>query len=360
MADFLDAPAMDPPPGEVQNLDNPPNHNDAVIAVYTVSIAIATIFVVLRLYAKFVLLKVPRIEDYLLIPTFGVYIAHCVFWLQMTHTTGHFVHMWDFRVGGLAPFYRNGFYGTILYEAVMLAIKPLILLEWIHIFSSAGPRNLFTWTCYAVAAVNVLMYIISILIDSVSCTPRAYWWDQTIPGGHCIDTKDLPTVTGTLNAVIDLFILLLPQGIIWRLHLPTNKRIGVSIVFLVGAISVISAIARTAISFLYAGSSDVTYNFSLAGIFCLIEMTAAIIVFASPTIPKPMVHLAKQTNSGLSRLLRSTRGGGTFASRGSGDRSKTNVYENIDENGNSMSLRKLRSNKSRKSLATQKSIESVV
>ncbi|KAI0838316.1 hypothetical protein F5Y06DRAFT_55791 [Hypoxylon sp. FL0890] len=356
----LNMPAMEPPPGAVQNLDNPPNHNGAVIAVYTVSIAIATIFVVLRLYAKFVLLKSPRIEDYLLIPTFGVYIAHCVFWLQMIHTTGQFVHMWDFRIGGLAPFYRNGFYGTILYEAVMLAIKPLILLEWIHIFASAGPRNYFIWTCYAVMAVNVLMYIISILIDSVSCTPRAYWWDQTIPGGHCTNTKDLPTVTGTLNAVIDLFILLLPQGIIWRLQLTTRKKIGVSVVFLVGSISVMSAIARTAISFLYADSDDVTYNFSLAGIFCLIEMTAAIIVFAAPTIPKPMVHLAAKAGSSFDRLVRSSRGGGTFAN-GSGDRSKANVYEHLDEHGNSLSLMKLRSSKSKRSLPSGKnSIESVV
>lgn len=59
----LNAAALDPPPGVEQNLDNPPNHNNAIIAVYTVSIFFTTIFVGIRLYAKFIFLKAPRLED---------------------------------------------------------------------------------------------------------------------------------------------------------------------------------------------------------------------------------------------------------------------------------------------------------
>ena len=64
MADnFLDLPVMDPPPGAVQNIDNPPNKNSAVIAVYTVCIVLVSVFVALRLYAKFAFMKAPRIQD---------------------------------------------------------------------------------------------------------------------------------------------------------------------------------------------------------------------------------------------------------------------------------------------------------
>ncbi|TGJ87739.1 hypothetical protein E0Z10_g1066 [Xylaria hypoxylon] len=343
----LNAPALDAPPGVKAEFDNPPNHNGAVIAIYTVSIFLTTVFVLIRLYAKFHFLKAPRLEDYLLIPTFGVYLAHCVFWLMMIHTTGHFVHIWNFRIGGLAPFYRNGFYATILYESIMLAIKPMILLEWMRIFASAGPRTAFNWTCYIVAAINILLYLGSILTDSVSCHPREYWWDQTIVGGHCADTKKLPIVTGTLNAIIDLFILLLPQGIIWRLQMSTRKRLGVSIVFLVGTISVAAAITRTVLSFSYADSDDVTYNFSLAGTFTLIEMTAAIIVFAAPTVPKPTYHLVKVAGSSVGRLIGSNRSGsGTYASKTTA--SKPNAYYSIHEQGkDSAVMMKLRSSRSK-------------
>lgn len=116
-----------------------------------------------------------------------------------------------------------------------MTIKPLILLEWVHIFMLARPRATFKWACYILGIINVLMYFIAIIIDATSCTPREYWWDHTIKGGHCINARKLPIVTGTMNAIIDLFILFLPQGIIWKLHMPRYKKIGVSLVFAVGA-----------------------------------------------------------------------------------------------------------------------------
>ncbi|KAI1742252.1 hypothetical protein F4680DRAFT_44880 [Xylaria scruposa] len=355
----LNAPALDPPPGYTQNLDNPPNHNDAVIAIYTVLIFITTIFVSIRLYAKFWFLKDPRLEDYLLLPTFGVYLGHCGFWLEMCNTTGHFVHLWNFRVGGMAPFYRNGFYATILYEAVILAIKPMILLEWIRIFASAGPRTAFNWTCYILGTINVLLYIGSILTDSVSCVPREYWWDRTIMG-HCADTRNLPIVTGTLNAVIDLFILLLPQAIIWKLQMSPQRRLGVSLVFLVGIISVGSAITRTVLSFTYAESNDVTFNFSLAGTFSFIEMTAAIVVFAAPTVPKPTYHLVKQAGSSIDRLRGSKNRSGADSLASGTTNSKANAYYSATERNPSVALMKLRGSRSRASVRPSTGGESEV
>ncbi|KAK8070254.1 hypothetical protein PG994_006870 [Apiospora phragmitis] len=129
--DPLNAPVMNPPPGEVQDLDNPPNKNDVVIAVYTVCLIIVSTFVALRLYSKFVLLKMARTQDL-----------------------------------------QNGFYGFMLYSVVMATIKPFILLEWIHLFASGNRRKTFKWTCYTLGAVNVLMYTISILIDA-TCLPPA-------------------------------------------------------------------------------------------------------------------------------------------------------------------------------------------
>jgi hypothetical protein len=73
--------------------------------------------------------------------------------------------------------------------------------------------------------------------------------------------------------------------------------------------SVAAAIARTALSFVYSESADVTYNFSKAGIFILLEMTAAFLVFTIPTAPKPLKYLAKQAGSSVSRLIGSNSSG---------------------------------------------------
>jgi hypothetical protein len=63
------------------------------------------------------------------------------------------------------------------------------------------------------------------------------------------------------------------------------------------------------LSFVYSESADVTYNFSKAGIFILLEMTAAFLVFTIPTAPKPLKYLAKQAGSSVSRLIGSNSSG---------------------------------------------------
>ncbi|PQE09142.1 integral membrane PTH11 protein [Rutstroemia sp. NJR-2017a WRK4] len=238
---------------------------------------------------------------------------------------------------------QNGFYGLQFYSAVMLAIKPLILLEWIHIFGTAGRR--FTWLCYILGTINFLTYFIAITVDSSACKPRAAWWDLTV-NGHCINTRNLPIATGTINAVIDLFILILPQRIIWKLHMSRDKKIGVGLVFAVGLLSCGAALARMSLSYIYSDSSDVAYNFSQAGLFCVVEMTCAIIVFSAPTIPKPIGHLAKQATSSINHLLRPFSSGSASYRTGAAVDSKSNVYVHIDEHGNAVPLAKLRSGKS--------------
>ncbi|KAI2470458.1 hypothetical protein F4781DRAFT_421236 [Annulohypoxylon bovei var. microspora] len=343
---------MDPPPGEVRDLDNPPSKNDVVVAAYTVRVVIVSVSVALRLYAKFVFLKASRVEDHFLIPTFrrcrGIFVARCVCWLKMNGTTGNLVRAWNFRVGGLAPSYEDGFCGLMFCSTVMTTIKPLILLERVRIFVSSGPRAAFERTCYVLGTVDVLVHFVAVMIDAASCKPREYRWDQTIEGGGCISARKLPIVTGTINAVVDLLVLLLPRGIVWRLRVSGDKRIGVSLVSAVGAISVVAAVTRTVLGYAYAESDDVAYGFSQAGVSCLVEMTAAILVFAAPAVPKPTIHLAEQATGSIDRLLRSDPSGSSCGTGSAGTRS--DVYQHIDERGNALPLSKLRSAKSRASV----------
>lgn len=108
-----------------------------------------------------------------------------------------------------------------------------------------------------------------------------------------------------------------------------------------------AAVTRTVLAYLYAESPDVAYNFSQAGVFCLVEMTAAILVFTAPTVPKPIHHLATQASGSLSRLLNSSQRSDTSYQTGfAGVKSE---YHRTDEYGNEVPLVKLRSAKSKTS-----------
>ncbi|KAI1851632.1 hypothetical protein JX266_003094 [Neoarthrinium moseri] len=225
---------LPPPDGVEPNLDNPPNGNALINGLTSLFLAISLIFLLIRAYARTSYMKNrPALGDYVILPAIGTYIAGCVFVFRVAATSGFFVHGWDFRLKNLAWFYYNLFLGTQMYLATMIFLKTAILLEWARIFGP-GSRKAFRWTCYIIAGLNSTYYIINIILECTSCTPREYYWDKTIPGGHCLDAAVLSLTSALVNLLFDLAILLLPQGVIWRLNMSRRKRVGVSVVFVIG------------------------------------------------------------------------------------------------------------------------------
>ena len=115
----------------------------------------------------------------------------------------------------------------------MITLKSAILLEWARIFGP-GSRKAFRWSCYIIAALNAIFYTINIIIECTGCTPLEYYWDKSIPGGICRYPSRLLLISAIVNLVFDVAILILPQGVIWRLNMSRRKRIGCSIVFVIG------------------------------------------------------------------------------------------------------------------------------
>ncbi|KAF2965318.1 hypothetical protein GQX73_g8273 [Xylaria multiplex] len=322
----LDGPVLPPPDGVESNLDNPPNGNALVIGLTSFFLSIALIFIVLRIYAKTIYLKnKPDLGDYVILPGIGTYIAGCIFCYRVALTSGFFVHGWDFRLRDQSWFYYNLFLGTQMYLASMIFVKSAILLEWARIFGP-GSRSAFRLTCYVLAVLNAIYYTINISLEVTSCRPRAFYWDKTIPGGRCVYNGPALSLTSALiNLLFDLAILLLPQGIIWRLNMSRRKRVGVSAVFIVGLGACTSAILRIVFGVAYVTNNDYTYLLSPQSILCIAEVTAGILVFAAPATPKPVVYLVKQAGSSVDRLLRSTRGSASGVDSGT-ERSEKDLY----------------------------------
>lgn len=116
-----------------------------------------------------------------------------------------------------------------MYLGTMLFLKTAILLEWARIFGP-GSRKSFRWACYITAGLNDIYYLINIILDCIFCAPRK------VPSGYCSGADVLLLVSAIVNLVSDLAILLLPQGVIWRLNMSRKKRVGVSIMFLIGLV----------------------------------------------------------------------------------------------------------------------------
>ena len=84
--------------------------------------------------------------------------------------------------------------------------------------------------------VVVGLAVADIIVGALPCRPLEYFWDRTIPGGRCIDVPQFFR-WGTLpNAIIDLFMLVLPQPIVWKLQTNMQTKIGLALTFLTGSV----------------------------------------------------------------------------------------------------------------------------
>lgn len=124
-----------------------------------------------------------------------------------------------------------------LYPATMTFIKLSILaLYWG--LSRATPR--FRQLVVVLAVLITAMGIALTLAMLLHCIPihRAWSIDPTIewgPDSKCVNYQALLYAQAILNLVTDLVVYVLPMKLLWSLKLPVMRRIGLCMLFGLGA-----------------------------------------------------------------------------------------------------------------------------
>lgn len=86
-----------------------------------------------------------------------------------------------------------------------------------------------------------LLYWVNVPLEFVMCLPRkGQSWSDFKLLENCARSLPFAIVQGTLNVLVDIWLLYLPLPIIWNLHLPTKKKLWVAGIFATGILSVTS------------------------------------------------------------------------------------------------------------------------
>ncbi|KAL9090541.1 MAG: hypothetical protein Q9165_005302 [Trypethelium subeluteriae] len=159
-------------------------------------------------------------------------------------------------------------------------------------------RSITIMHCKDLPIVLTLLVLVNILIfldaswganlmiaAALVCRPMAYSWNPSIPGGSCNEHAK-----NTIYAALSVYTILhnvviwsIPQVLVWRLHMSTANKIGLSAIFALGILDIGIAIVRfTAI--LTLNEDDYSYTMSPQQIASVAEVGIAIIVSNAPTI----------------------------------------------------------------------------
>ncbi|KAI8623621.1 hypothetical protein F5Y19DRAFT_492473 [Xylariaceae sp. FL1651] len=339
--EILNGPALMPPPGIVSNFDSPPNGDALAYTAVTLCLVVSTIAVSIRVYAKFICARRIKLEDCLVIVAYGLFVGYIYITYWLLDIIGFFVHQWDVRLKDFWTLLYIIHIGSSLYAVTMLIMKASILKEWSRIFVPYGTRNAFWWTSHVVIVINVLFYGASVFLENLSCFPYQRIWDKTVPGSQCIDFKVTPLAGASINVILDLITLILPQRTIWSLQLSRKKKIGVSLVFAIGVLACAAATARIVYTVFYFRSDDTAYTLSALSLWLIAEMTCMFMIFAGPAAPQAfagadwMVKFKATFRSWSGSSAKQSTGANETPWPGSkGDPTKSRrIYRKIDETG---------------------------
>ena len=82
--------------------------------------------------------------------------------------------------------------------------------------------------------VTALYYTISTFVSIFLCSPREAIWDPLITDARCLNNEMGILITCIFNIVSDITILVLPARVVWKLQIPTKKKVGIVLLFSIG------------------------------------------------------------------------------------------------------------------------------
>ncbi|KAH9893054.1 hypothetical protein F4778DRAFT_749438 [Xylariomycetidae sp. FL2044] len=283
--DISTTPALAPPDGVTAQFDNPPNGNGIALSSLIVMMVVSTACVLLRAYGKVYLTKKIQPEDVLILLAYGSYWGCAWGSGALLWYPGYFVHTWDLHLDDLIlPQYYIFVFG-VFYSVDLALLKVSILLDWLRIFSIHG-RGYFFWGCVAVITLQTGFGIAAIFLLNFQCLPHEAIWDITIVDKKCLDLNTLQLLSASIHLVSDVAIFLLPQKIIWTLHMSVQKRLGVAVVFGLGALAVICSIFRLTATIDFGRTDDSMYGIGNVVLWATGEVTCGFFVVCMPALPR--------------------------------------------------------------------------
>ncbi|KAH9886116.1 hypothetical protein F4778DRAFT_759065 [Xylariomycetidae sp. FL2044] len=183
-----------------------------------------------------------------------------------------------FGLGTVERFLKISVAVQIMWTMSLSLCKCSILILYCKIFDTPT----FKWLCYTTGAIIACWSLSTILSALLICQPVSDLWAM-VPTGHCGDHVLSYTVTGSINIVTDVVVLILPLPYLLRLNMALYKKLVLTGTFTVGLfVCVISALRLHSIRSI--DFTDITFTVAEAQVWSALEPALAITLACIPIL----------------------------------------------------------------------------
>ncbi|KAK4641312.1 hypothetical protein QC761_503070 [Podospora bellae-mahoneyi] len=255
------------------------NQNGDIIGSVVGIMVLGLSSVVLRLFTRLIN-KGPGLaaDDYVILfaAVMGIGTAVCCL---ISVPWGGGKHLWVVTHEEFTKLYQTTYAFVIVYITCISATKISILLFYRRVFGTNVIWYIvFGFTCAHWAEVTITWL--------AGCRPIDYYWRQyTDPTatGSCIDAPLFYFCNGIIGLVIDVAILLVPIPTVWKLNMPTTKKVFVGGILLLGGFVCVASAIRIVMMDQLVKSPDFTWAMSKVFIWSCCEPFIGIVCACLPT-----------------------------------------------------------------------------
>ncbi|KAJ5923576.1 hypothetical protein N7454_008821 [Penicillium verhagenii] len=252
----------------------------AIIGMYIVT-ALSTIVVLIRLYARGLLIRELGWDDYIIV--FGQLFA----WVDMA------LSIQVVKYGGgehllalisdpekMVKMYKWLVAAQMIYFAALWMCR----VSGLAFYARLNPMPRFKLYIRLAFAFVTAVWVSQTLIIALQCIPLQALWDSSITG-KCLTSTQVFLSTSVMTIICDSLILILPVNIVLKLQVNFARKATLLFVFCFGIFAIVTSILRM-VSMIVAldHPSDVTWYFSVVMAWSTSEISAIIIALSLPSL----------------------------------------------------------------------------
>ncbi|KAK8128809.1 hypothetical protein PG984_009917 [Apiospora sp. TS-2023a] len=249
-----------------------------ILAANILMIAVPVVAVSLRLLSRRIAKRACDISDYLMVA--AVCVSASLSSISITavlHSGVGYDHMMNIiKDYGPEPI-------TLLLKFTWVISLSLCKISILILYRKLFPTPLIHWASVATSSLIASWAIATIVAGCLICRPISKNWDLTMTDGYCGDQVLSFTVTGAINLITDVMVLVLPLRNLYKLQVPTQQRVVLVGVFSLGFLT--CAVSAVRIHYLKSMDyTDLTFSMKYPNIFSGLEPSAAITLACIPLL----------------------------------------------------------------------------
>ncbi|KAH8725892.1 hypothetical protein GQ44DRAFT_796079 [Phaeosphaeriaceae sp. PMI808] len=205
------------------------HRGQAAVVISGISVGLATITVLLRLWTRCFIVRCLGIEDYCIILSLicAIGLTICI-GIQVEYGMGE--HIWSLTPSDMRNSLKAFWASLIVYYLSLGLTKCSIILQYRRVFTTRR----FHVACWLVMAVVVAYSVWTVFGSIFACVPvRAFW---TREPAKCINQFSMWFTNAAINILTDFAIIILPMPVIQSLNLARRQKQALMGIFAVGGL----------------------------------------------------------------------------------------------------------------------------